>query len=461
MFTRRKKAVVVSVKDLKDNTIYHVKAIDPNIEAFQSKKTYHNVTATRILGRLTIVRAMPQSGSTEISFLYIVDEAGMNKNINILNDFQFELLIGKELKAAEESYAKKALEDLTNNLRHNFLIGSDPEIFITDKDNVLIPAFNFLPNKTDATNKKHKRMSTMGVEYFNSIYWDGFQAEFDTLATGCLSFHVDSVQAALENLYKLAKKHNPDAKLSVQSTFDIDPKIIEASKDEHVAFGCMPSFNIYGLKGMELSGREVMYRSAGGHIHFGCGKKTEEEIKRIVKALDAILGVACVSLFQGFDNPKRRSMYGLPGEYRTPPHGLEYRVLSNAWLSHPLIMHLVFDLSRKAFMFGQKGLLKYWKATEEETIKCIMNCDVKLSHEILKRNKELLLKIFHAAFRDSSYSDVAYKLFIDGMGSVVKDPHNIIGNWSLESKEWVHHSEKPHASWSKAKHDISKKLKVV
>src|ERR1019366_5440055 len=96
----------------------------------------------------------------------------------------------------------------------------------------------------------------------------------------------------------------------------------------------------------------------------------------MVKAMDAIAGVACVALFAKYDNPIRRQYYGLPGEYRLPKHGLEYRALSNAWLIHPLIMNLVIDFARKAAIMGKEGLFSKWKATEQETIDCITNCDV-------------------------------------------------------------------------------------
>jgi hypothetical protein len=66
----------------------------------------------------------------------------------------------------------------------------------------------------------------------------------------------------------------------------------------------------------------VPFRTTGGHIHFGIGKRDDETVSRMVKALDAIIGVACVSLFDGIDDPRRRRMYGLAGEYRLPEYGV-------------------------------------------------------------------------------------------------------------------------------------------
>jgi hypothetical protein len=216
--------------------------------------------------------------------------------------------------------------------------------------------------------------------------------------------------------------------------------------DEHVTFGCMPSLNVYGHKGLTAHGREVPFRSAGGHIHFGIGPRTKKTTANIVKALDSILGVACVSLFAGYDNPSRRLMYGLAGEYRLPPHGLEYRVLSNAWMIHPLITNIVFDLSRKALKIGELGLLYRWVATEQETTECINKCDVALAREILQRNEKFFTEILSAKGVEDSKR--MYNIFMQGLDSVVARPQDIASNWNLNSY-WVTHCDGVGKNWGK------------
>lgn len=330
----------------------------------------------------------------------------------------------KEIRAIQDKFNYEV--NFKNELSHSFLIGSDPEIFAQTKDGALIPAFNFLGSK-DTPNQStvcHHGKS-------NDIYWDGFQAEFNTLAMGCLEHHTDTVACGLIGLKDLLKKHDPNALLSVKTTFDIPPELLANSKEEHVQFGCMPSLNIYGMEGIKMNGREVAFRSAGGHIHYGIGKADKDRQEKIVKALDAILAVACVSLFASFDDPRRRVMYGLAGEYRLPPHGLEYRVLSNAWLTHPLIMNIVFDLSRKALRFGEKGWMNKWIHNEQETINIINTCDVAGAKEVMERNKELLLNIMDAPYRNMDMTKMAYDIFYNGMESVIKKPDDIIGNWKM------------------------------
>jgi hypothetical protein len=199
------------------------------------------------------------------------------------------------------------------------------------------------------------------------------------------------------------------------------------------------------MEGMKIPGREVYFRSAGGHIHFGIGKTTDARAKRIVKTLDAILGVACVSLFAKYDEPRRRSMYGLAGEYRLPPHGLEYRTLSNAWMVHPVITHLVFDLSRKVLVFGDKDYLRHWDGNEKETVEVINTCNVEGARAILKRNEKLFKDILSAAYPNftSPQVHILYTIFLEGMETAV-NPEEMEQSWRIGVVgvgAWVRHSD--------------------
>lgn len=350
----------------------------------------------------------------------------------------------------------------------NFRLGSDPEIFCEDEKGIVIPAFNFLSSKADKTTLTAiGNPSYSNAEHGNKpLYWDGFQAEFETSAQHCLGWHVDSVHLGLRGLYEHLMKYNPKGKLSSRTVMYVTQDMLDNAAPEHVAFGCMPSKNAYGLGGLQSEGRDVLFRPAGGHIHFGIGKHSDEYYTQIVKTLDAIIGVACVSLFQSFDNPERRKLYGLAGEYRTPPHGLEYRTLSNAWLTHPLIMNLVFDIARECVHLGMVGALStVWNATEQETVECIMQSDVKKSQEILVRNKETMFNIFHKCYNINNnleHKEFIFNIFMNGIQSIIKDPNNLVGNWNLENngRNWVNHSDGHGKSVSSTTRKVNKDEKV-
>lgn len=377
-------------------------------------------------------------GATYSRVYYFVEGSTVKSEFMIMHNADMTLLEGEDLEKIMPSWKKFSLTNLQNTLGHACHIGADPEIFAGDADGMVIPAFEYLPGKDkpvktdDVANGK------------NNVYWDGFQAEFTTTVVTCLGWQVDSVQLGLKKVLQEAKKYDKKAILLPQTVVDVPLQMLMDGKNEHIEFGCMPSLNAYGVKPYLASGREVPFRPAGGHIHFGIGKTTEKDAIPIVKALDAVLGVACVSLFAKFDDPRRRTIYGLAGEYRLPNHGLEYRVLSNAWLFHPMIMNLIFDIARKAMMLGKTGQLNCWETTDEETMSIINRCDVDGARRILTRNKEVMLSIIKAAYHPSSYgadsAQMAFNVFMSGMEKVIKNPNDIAGNWNLEG-QWTTHSD--------------------
>lgn len=436
-----------------NNLMLAVKVVAPHQkEVKETPYGYVKFSEHKFPKIILIVGVQYYDGDSGAYITYFADKK--TTTVKVPKDFEVQpLKVGKLLA---KRYAKFQMTNMRGTLGKMMgPVGSDPEIFVEDSKGIVIPAFNFLGSKA-----KPDR-TTLGTYGDKPLYWDGFQAEFETAAEACLAWQVDSVQHGLNALLRKAKAHNKDARLSLRTTMDIPHEMMEQAKEEHVAFGCMPSFNAYGLEGLKKDGREVPFRSAGGHIHFGIGQRTEEQAKPIVKALDAILGVACVSLFAKFDDPKRRQLYGLPGEFRLPPHGIEYRVLSNAWLCHPLIMNMVFDLARKVVVIAEKDMFKYWEHKEADTIKAIMKCDVKLARTILRKNKDLFMGIVGsiANVEDMKQAEKVYKIFLGGMESVILKPTDIAGNWTLEG-EWVSHSDGINKNWVKAREAILSKKKV-
>lgn len=395
---------------------------------------------------LTGVRA--QDGTPNMYYiLYYAEEDGFAFQRTTYVDAEFDIgkLTGLQGKVLMNRYKEEMVCDLRGKLsKVNNRIGSDPEVFVVDENDQLIPAFSFLKGKKDAD--RDMTECNNGNIAYKGVYWDGFQAEFETSDSYCLAYHTDSVHYGLKAVLKAARKFNKKAKLTIKTVMNIPEVLLNTAKEEHVQLGCMPSKNVYNLVGMPIEdGRNMPTRSTGGHIHFGLPNlNKEEKIPLMVKGLDAILGVACVAMFAKYDNPERRKYYGLAGEYRLPEHGMEYRVLSNAWLIHPFIMNLVFDVSRMAASFGASGFLEHWKATEKETIDCINTCDVAKAQEILQRNKKIFIQVLGAAYprmRDvPKYMNKLFNIFHDGMDTVIESD-DIEKNWHLTNNAWVLHGE--------------------
>jgi hypothetical protein len=372
-------------------------------------------------------------GTTYVSFYY----EGANRKrstVRVPNTFLVSPASAEESKAVVESYATWSENNLHTSLIHSMTIGCDPEIFAVDEHRKLIPAWNFLGSK-----EKYSLTYTGSNQGSTPCYWDGFGAEFTTRAGGCLEYQVESIYCGLKGIRDHLRSKFPTADLTIKSVMDIDPNVMEQASDEQTEFGCTPSYNAYGITTDLPPGKEVPFRSSGGHLHFGIGLTSHEEAIPMVKALDAISGVCCVSLFEGYDDVRRRRYYGIPGEYRLPKHGLEYRPLSNGWLCHPIITNIVFDISRKALMLGKIGLFnKMWKGTEQEVIDCMTSSSAPKARELMDRNKDLIIKLIVAAYpqwygADKKLPEAIYDILYKGVGSRIAEPGNLVKNWALDT----------------------------
>lgn len=264
-------------------------------------------------------------------------------------------------------------------------VGADPEIFVQSGGGDVIPAWEILPAKPKGSTDQ-------------AAFWDGVQCEFTTYPNSCLAYHTDSVREGLKLVIDAARRKDRKARLLPINAVEV-PEIVLGAPEKYVVFGCAPSKNAYDLKG-ELAGyRELMWRFAGSHMHFG-RQIYPSEVVEAVKAIDAIAGVGLVSLIGDEDLQVRRQYYGLPGEYRLPKWGLEWRVPSAWILRHPVVYHMAFDLARIAYGLGVNGVRRLWEASEAEVVRCIRLGDVGLARKILSRNRELLKVLLERIYTD-------------------------------------------------------------
>jgi len=256
-------------------------------------------------------------------------------------------------------------------------MGMDPEFFIADPAGQPIPAFSVLASKKENP----------------YLFWDGFQAECTVRPRTC---HQELAKQLAGALARCTHKILPTPIWHVPSAF------LQTADADHVRLGCDPSYNVYNMRGRHVEdGRQLPWRFAGGHVHFEMAEaqKQPPRVRSCIRALDAILATACVCFAQGVDMAIRRKYYGLPGEFRLPPHGLEYRTLSNFWMYHPAAYHLVFDLARWAFAIG-KGGLRCYIGDPDLVVDIVQFGDARAARDLVKLNRplyEAFLKRYPAA----------------------------------------------------------------
>jgi len=228
------------------------------------------------------------------------------------------------------------------------LIGCDPEVFVRK---VGSKRFHVSAHGLNEGTKERPLVVDNGA-----IQVDGMALEFNINPARTEDEFVYNVQSVLKHLETtLPKGHE----LSIKPTAHFTKKTFLETPDEAKALGCTPDYNAWtGLENVKPNA-DVSFRTASGHIHIGWTQGVNpfhpqhlRVCRLLVMALDCTLGAASTVYDK---DVKRRSMYGAAGAFRPKPYGVEYRVLSNAWLESEERMRYVYDSVVKTFFKLMRG----------------------------------------------------------------------------------------------------------
>lgn len=260
----------------------------------------------------------------------------------------------------------------------NFTIGADPEFGILYK-NQFKSAIDFLPDK-----KKASKVNG------NLFYFDNVLAEIGLQPTTSKEKFILTIQNALGDLTNLLYP----AKLLTQASMQFSANELKHKKA--IEAGCEPEVSAYTLKQVDPPQDYVTdyfkhvtpFRTAGGHIHLGaeCLQQTML-VPYTAKMLDLFLAIPELFFNKDKTAKDRRRVYGLAGTHRPKPYGLEYRSLSNYWLSSPIYAGLIYDLCEFVLQFiMDEGHLRFWNI--DETL--LEDDDPAKAHQCIGYNVELL-----------------------------------------------------------------------
>ena len=321
------------------------------------------------------------------------------------------------------------------------LVGTDPELFVLDKNSKVIPAFRFLPSEKMRAGEA-------------APFADGFQTEFTPKPNYCIAYVVDNIRDRMQRLLEEATKVGGELSFTdVVSVPDIN-----TYTDAEIALGCSPSMNAYAEKSViPKNPRKVAFRTAGCHIHLGT-LNSETDIDAydpdsLVRFLDQVTGPLYTSLFEGLENPARRTMYGRAGEFRIKPYGIEYRTPAPASLVHPVVTNIVFDVAKRcvslmlnAQMYTTtsehqrtvfKNLVSQLNHTDQEARDVINNVNVGTAREMLKASEEFYENFLNFIY--GGYSPSVWKFIQAGALSKV-NPSDYKTYWRLNADDyWTGH----------------------
>lgn len=220
------------------------------------------------------------------------------------------------------------------------LVGADPELFVSDNGK-LVSCHGLLPG----TKAEPHRVERGAVQV------DGMAAEFN----------IDPAADEEEFITNLNTVQNALRELLGGRTLEAIPvanfgaEYIQSQPHEARELGCEPDFNAWKDGAINPKpNADTPFRTASGHVHLGWKEDSLsfDEAITVTKQMDFFLGLE--SLFWDHDM-ERRKLYGRAGCMRPKTYGVEYRVLSNAWLKSEQLSRKVYQLANRGFEALMKG----------------------------------------------------------------------------------------------------------
>lgn len=242
---------------------------------------------------------------------------------------------------------------------YEFTFGADPELFVK-KNGRLVSAYGLI--RGDKKDPMKVRNGAVQVDGMALEYNIDPAADFKTFDS-----NIVSVMNTLQGLV-------PDYEFFVQPVAQFGAAYIEAQPKEAKELGCDPDFNAYtGVANPRPEGA-TPFRTASGHVHIGWTKDVDpndpthfKACQALVKNLDVYLGIPSLVWDEQMAEPGtsdiRRKLYGAAGAFRPKPYGVEYRVLSNTWITDRVLRKTVFENTLLAI---KKTFENYTKAGEQK-----------------------------------------------------------------------------------------------
>jgi hypothetical protein len=233
------------------------------------------------------------------------------------------------------------------------LVGCDPEFWVKKKGTEkLISAHGLV-----AGTKKNPLPLDKGA-----VQVDGMALEFNIQPVKTVKGFNGNINKVFDGLYKLL----PDYDFVFDPVAEFGAEYIASQPDEAKVLGCEPDYNAYTKAINPPPNANAPFRTAAGHIHISWKKEGDANWPDEINPTDATHFDACCLLTKTLDaylgipsliwdrNSKRRELYGKAGAFRPKCYGggwlgMEYRVVSNAWLRLQSTRDLVYANTIDAF----------------------------------------------------------------------------------------------------------------
>lgn len=272
----------------------------------------------------------------------------------------------------------------------NITIGTDPEMILTDRNNKVISAIPVL---------KHGKDNKIDLGDGFACYYDNTLIEANVPPSiGVEQLHVN-IKSLFERMYKYLGNEY-DLKAQASAHFGVHECEHPAAKEA----GCSPEYCAYEIDMCYPPQFNNTFRSAGGHIHIGRTDyhnpsdsflTDDDPYSKIdvVKMMDIFVGLPSILIDSNDPSKQRKQLYGQAGRHRPTPYGVEYRAISNFWLSSPNLVNLIYELTMYAVNLVRER--KHFQFDEDAVRDAINNNKFELAEELCHKYipKELMDKI--------------------------------------------------------------------
>lgn len=224
-------------------------------------------------------------------------------------------------------------------------VGTDTELFLRDaNNNKPVPAIGLIGGT------KNKPRPILGGKGF-AVQEDNVMVEFNIPPAKTAKDFSAHIERVLDYLSKEVEKMG--LKLDISPACVFEPGQLEHPQAK--TMGCEPDFCVWTQDVNQIDNHNPILlttRSSGGHIHVSFtvdGKRpTINDQEKMVAAMDIHHGLPS----KMFDKDTlRRQLYGKAGAFRPKKYGVEYRVLSNAWITTEARRRWAFESVERAISF--------------------------------------------------------------------------------------------------------------
>lgn len=233
----------------------------------------------------------------------------------------------------------------------DILVGADPEVFVRK---VGKKAFQSAHGMIVGDKKNPQKV------HLGAVQVDGMALEFNIDPAKNEKEFITNITEVMKIMGEMV----PGYEMVAQPVAKFTEAHMKKQPKEALELGCEPDFNAW--RDGEVNPRpngDVNFRTGAGHVHIGWTKDVDpndpghrEACIMATKQLDYYLGLG--SLLYDKDT-KRRTLYGAAGAFRPKPYGVEYRVLSNAWLQSEELMAWVYRNTVKGIQDLFEGKAAY------------------------------------------------------------------------------------------------------